>query len=148
MQSPLHKLRSYSDRRLMNVVIYRERYGYPFDYVEACKEELRRRGYTNAELQQAIDGAGDGNLPKRYELSRQLTRMGRLLVWLSIGAVVLFTAVFVFGDKWDATTRKTVGGIALLCMCAFFLAYTYRTVLRSRIARMDGDSSDNSSLSP
>ena len=144
---PLHKLRNYSDKRLLNVVIYREQYGYPFDYVEAAKEELRRRGYTNVDLQRAVEGMHTGDLPERFAMNRRIATAGKLLIFFLLCAALLFIALFILGGTWSEQARKAVGGLAVLCLCFFFLVYAGRTILRGRLARLD-DSSDNSSLSP
>ncbi len=147
MRFSLRKLRSYSDERLVNVVIYRERYGYPFDYVEACKDELRTRGYSSADLQQVITEAGEGAMPKRFALRKRIETAGKILLWLPGIALVLFAALFVWSDMWSEALRRTVGGSAVLLLCLSFLVYTYRTVLRGNLARFDSDSSDNSPFS-
>lgn len=147
MQLSLQKLRSYSDKRLMNVVIYQQRYGYPFDYVEASKEELRKRGYPNADIEQAIREADTGRMPERLETRARIELANKLLIALPAVAVVVFVVLAVFGSGWSGEVRKMIGGTAVLCICFAFLAYAYRTGQRGRLARLDSDSSDNSSLS-
>ncbi len=145
MQLPLHKLRSYSDTRLLNVVIYRERYNYPFDYVEACKDELRKRGYSNEELQQAINASEESTPPLRFQLRKRFRSAGKLLIWLPVCAVILFAVLVLFHDSLSISVRQVAGGSAVLCLCLCFLVYAYRTVMRGNLARYDNDSSDNSS---
>lgn len=140
MQFSMQAIHRYSDRRLLNVVIYRERYGYPFDYVEVCKEELRRRGYTNTDIMAAAEYATKDiaeGLPARFELRARLRTRTKLLWWLPTVSALLFALLFTLGETIPAPARKVVGGLALLCFFLFFLVYVNISLLKGQLARLD-----------
>lgn len=141
MQFSTRSIQKYSDRRLLNVVIYRDRYGYPFDYVELCKDELRRRGYTNADIMAAVQYATtdhiEAGLPQRFELKARLASRKKLLLWLAVISLVFFVLLFLLGNEVSEPFRRSIGGIAIACMCAFFLVYANRTLLKGQLARLN-----------
>lgn len=141
MQFSARSIQQYSDRRLLNVVIYRDRYSYPFDYVELCKDELRRRGYTNADITAAIQYATtdhiEAGLPQRFELKARLASRKKLLLRLAISSVFLFALLFLFGNEVNEPFRRIIAGIAIACMCACFLIYATMSILKGQLARLN-----------
>lgn len=138
MKLPLDKLPSFSDERLVNVVLYRQQYGYPFDYVEACKDELRKRGFSNDDIAQLVNRSElDTYTPLRFSLRRRLEVATRVVRWAPVIAAVLFAALFLWTDVWTSGVRRAVGGAAVLSLCMGFLAYAQRIVLKGNLARLD-----------
>lgn len=139
MKFSTQSIHRYSDRRLLNVVIYKTQYNYPFDYVEACKDELRQRGYSNADILSAVEYATTDNAeaPVRFELKTRLKTRTRLLWWLPGISALLFTLLFSFGETLPAPVRKFVGGLALACFFLFFLVYVNISLLKGQLARLD-----------
>lgn len=126
---------------MLNVVIYRDRYSYPFDYVELCKDELRQRGYTNADITAAVQYATTDNietgLPQRFELKARLASRKKLLLWLAVSSLLLFAMLFLVGSYTDESVRKGIGGGAILCMCACFLIYANMSLIKGQLARLN-----------
>lgn len=141
MQFSTQSIHRYSDRRLLNVVIYKTRYSYPFDYVEACKDELRKRGYSNSDITTAVEYATtdtiEAGLPARFELKARLKMRTKLLWWLPGISALLFTLLFSLGETLPAPMRKLIGGLALACFFLSFLVYVNISLLKGQLARLD-----------
>ncbi len=130
------QIQKMNDRRLLSAILYKDEIGYPFDYVELCKEELRRRGYTNSDIQREVDnecGDGDVRLPSRFDLRRQL-KLRRTIMLVSAGiAVMLFASVF--GSAGNSEFPAVViGAIALGAMISAFVCYASMALLKAQLA--------------
>lgn len=130
------KIARYSDERLFNAIIYRDRHGYPMDYAAACKTELLKRGFTEAAIQTQIrrlartDSFGTPN--DRY--NRALQRYTVVMKTAGLVALICFFLLFVFGTDLPLQAIYALGFIALGGVLIFFLAISKNTVTKSLAA--------------
>ncbi len=118
MRSLCDKVRRLSDERLLNALRYQDLHPFPPEYLECCRQELLRRGYTIQELAREIERF---RYPERtIPLTRiEYRRQRRLLLrrrWLLLGTLILLGILLLSPAAFPPSAKTLLGTAALVTL--------------------------------